>query len=94
MLNHENRICVCIFICRALARKLKLMTFSPNWEIRTVFTKGCHHGWQQAIFYITTCRTPQNAILGNISKHDIINHKQIATEKCFFLYFKPDWDME
>ena len=26
-----------------LARQLKLMTFSPNWETRQVFTKGRHH---------------------------------------------------
>ena len=32
---------------RALARKLELKTFSPNWEIRLVFTKGRHHGWRQ-----------------------------------------------
>ena len=32
---------------RALARKLKLMTFSPNWEIRLVFTKGGHYSWRQ-----------------------------------------------
>ena len=25
-----------------LARQLKLMTFSPNWETRQVFTKGRH----------------------------------------------------
>ena len=27
---------------RALARKLKLMTFSRNWKIRLVFAKGRH----------------------------------------------------
>ena len=30
--------------CRTLARKLKLMTFSQNWEITQVFTKSPHHG--------------------------------------------------
>ena len=30
----------------------------------------------------------------NISMYDIIQHKQIATEKCFFLYHKLGWDME
>ena len=34
---------------RALARKLKMMAFPQNWEIRLVFTKGCHHGWRQDI---------------------------------------------
>ena len=32
---------------RALARKLKVLTFSQNWEIRLVFTKGRHHGWRK-----------------------------------------------
>ena len=30
---------------RSLARKLKLLTFCRNWEIRLMFTKGRHHGW-------------------------------------------------
>ena len=29
---------------KALARKLKLMTFSRNWEIRLAFTRGRRHG--------------------------------------------------
>ena len=48
---------------RALARKLKLMTFSRNWEIRLVFTKGRHHGWQQEFFLAATRRALENAIL-------------------------------
>ena len=32
---------------KVLARKLKLMTFSRNWENRIVFTKARHHDWQQ-----------------------------------------------
>ena len=32
---------------RALARKLKLLMFSQNLEVRLVFTKGCHHCWRQ-----------------------------------------------
>ena len=31
----------------ALARKLKLMAFSQNWEIRLAFTIGRYHSWQQ-----------------------------------------------
>ena len=31
----------------------------------------------------------------NISKHEIIQHKQITTEKCFFfISYKLGWDME
>ena len=31
----------------------------------------------------------------NISEHDIIQHKQITTKKCFlFIYHKLGWDME
>ena len=29
---------------RALARKLKLLAISQNWEIRLIFTNGHHHG--------------------------------------------------
>ena len=36
---------------RALARKLELLTFSRNWEIRIMFTKGHHHGWRQEIIF-------------------------------------------
>ena len=35
----------------ALARKLKLAMFSQDWEIRLVFTKGCHHCWQQEVIF-------------------------------------------
>ena len=67
---------------RALARKLKLMMFSGNWEIWQVFTKGRHHGWQKEILFGTTHRMLENAILGkNISGHDIIQHTQITTDK-------------
>ena len=48
---------------RALARKLKLLTFSQNWEIRLVFTKGRHHGWRKKFFFVATSRTLEIAIL-------------------------------
>ena len=37
---------MCMFNSRALARKLKLLVFSPNWEIRLVFMESGHHGWR------------------------------------------------
>ena len=49
---------------KALARKLKVMMFSPNWEIILVFSKGHHYGWRQEIFFATTRRMLENAILG------------------------------
>ena len=42
---HEGKHSILSFTfgdSRALARKLKLMMISQNWEIRLVFTKGCH----------------------------------------------------
>ena len=36
---------------RALARKLKVMAFSRNWEIRQAYTKDRRYGWQQGIFF-------------------------------------------
>ena len=32
---------------QGISKKLKLLMFSRNWQIRVVFTKDCHHGWQQ-----------------------------------------------
>ena len=62
------------------------MTFSQNWEIGLVLKN---------FFFVAACRTLENAILEkNISKHDIIQHKQITTEKYFFLYHKFGWDKE
>ena len=55
-----------------------------------------HHGWQQEFFFwlqaIGQDKLPSWE--RNISKHDIIQHKQITTEKCFFIYHKLGWDME
>ena len=71
-----------------LAKKLKLLTFSRNWEIRLVLTKVHHHD--------TTRRMLKIAILESIiSEHDIIQPVQITTEKFFFfVYHKLGWDME
>ena len=67
---------------RALARKLKLMTFSWNLEIRIVFTKGCHHGWLQE-FFVATRRALENAIMGK--KYFKENHWEMFF---FFVYNK------
>ena len=37
-------------VYRALARKLKLMTFFQNWEIRVVFTKSPYREWRHIFF--------------------------------------------
>ena len=74
---------------RALARKLKLMMFSWNWDIRQVCTKDHHHCWQQEIFFLlqhVECYK-MSSWERNISKHDIIQHKQITYEKYFFSLF-------
>ena len=73
------------------------MTFSRNWEIRRVFTKGHHPSSPREVFFVTTCRTLEMpSWQSNISKHDIIQHKQITTEEiiCFFVYHKFGCDME
>ena len=56
-------------------------------EIRLLFTKGCHHGWwieKKMMQPIERWETPSWE--RNISEHDIIQHTQITTEKCFFLW--------
>ena len=50
--------------------------FSQNWEVRLVFAKGCHHGWQ--IFFWCNSFWERN-----ISEHDIMQYTQITTDKCF-----------
>ena len=82
---------------RALARKLKLLTFSQNREIRQVFTKGLHHFWQQNFFF---WQNPQNAgkphpgkeIFQSMTLHS--RHKSPLKNVFFFVYHKLDWDME
>ena len=37
---------------RAIAKKLKLVTFSRKWEIRLVFTKDRHHGSQKESLFL------------------------------------------
>ena len=70
---------------RALARKWKLITFSQNWDydvyqrsppwLATRKKKLLHHiGFWKTTSWET-----------NISEHDIIQHTEIMTEKCFFL---------
>ena len=49
---------------QALARKIKLLTFYRNWEIRKVFTKGRQHDWRQNFFFGATHRTLENPIHG------------------------------
>ena len=36
----------------AIAKKLKLVTFSRKWEIKLVFTKDRHHGWQKESLFL------------------------------------------
>ena len=58
---------------KALARKLKLMTFSRNWEIKQVCTKDRHYGWQQEIFLLQHVeRYKMPSWERNISRHDIM----------------------
>ena len=69
---------------RALARKLKVMAFSRNWEIRQAYTKDRRYGWQQGIFFfllqpVERYKMPSWEI--NISKHDITQNKQITNQK-------------
>ena len=58
---------------KKLARKLKLLTFSRNWESRLVFTKGYHHKLEarkNLVQPIECWKTPSWE--RNISEHDIL----------------------
>ena len=87
---YKNSSSLCCYHIRALTRNLKLMMFSPNQEIRLVFSKGHHHALQQKT------RKHQKTLFQerNVAMYDIIQHKKITTEKCFLLYHKLGWDME
>ena len=69
------------------------MTFSQNWEIRLVFTKSPHHGWQ--FFLVTTQRMLENAILEKKQGMTLNNtHKSPLRNAFFFVYHKLGWDMD
>ena len=73
---------------RALARKLKLMMFSWNWDIRQVCTKDHHHCWQQEIFF---CYNTQNATKCRPGKEIfqsmiLYNTNKSPMRNIFFLY--------
>ena len=76
-----------------LARKLKLLTFSRNWEIRLVFTKGHHHGWPPEKIFLVEPVGKRHPGKKTISEHNI-QHTQITTQKFFFFYHKLGWDVE
>ena len=82
---------------RALARKIKLMTFSLNREIRLVLTNGrtTMIGSTKKVF-ITTRRTLGNAILGNkyFRASHYTTHKPPLRNVFLFVYHKLDSDME
>ena len=77
---------------RELARKLKLLAFSQNWEIGPVFTKGCHHGWPQEEKISTTCRTlkkcqPEKEIFQSMT----YNTYKSPLRNVFFLCLSQIW---
>ena len=81
---------------RALARKLKLLRFSQNWEIRLAFAKGHHYAWRQEK---KNWYNPQNAgkhpgkeIFQSITLYN--THKSPLSNVFFFVYHKLGWDME
>ena len=49
---------------QGVCQKLKLLTFSRNWEIRVVFTENRRQVGDKKKFLGTNCRTLENAILG------------------------------
>ena len=77
-----RRVLTCYF--RALATKLKWLTFSQNREIRLV------PSWlvTRNFFLVQPVERWKNPSLeGNISEHDIVKKTQISTEKCFFFVY-------
>ena len=79
-----------------LARKLKWLMFSQNWEIRVVFTKCSYHGWQQEnIFWYNVQnagkRNPGKEIFQSMTLYN--THKSPLRNVFFFVYDQLGWDM-
>ena len=79
-----------------LARKLKWLMFSQNWEIRVVFTKCSYHGWQQEnIFWYNVenagKRNPGKEIFQSMTLYN--THKSPLRNVFFFVYDQLGWDM-
>ena len=68
---------------RVLARKLKLTSFSGNWEIRLTFTTVDD---KKFFFLATTRRTLQNSILGKNFQSMTYNTHKSPPKKVFFLF--------
>ena len=85
-----------LYEIRALTRKLKWLTFSRNWEITLVFTKGCHNGWWQENFFFGATCTLENAIQGKkyFRAWHYTAHTNHHWEMFFFICHKLGWDME
>ena len=77
---------------RVLARKLKLTSFSGNWEIRLTFTTVDDKKF--FFFGYNPYNVAKQHLGKKFSEHDI-QHTQVTTEKGFFLvYHKLGWDIE
>ena len=80
---------------RALARKLKLLTFSRNWEIRVVFKSPRWLATRKLFWVLPVERWKMSSWEGTISEHNIIQHTQTPLRNvCFFVYHRLGWDTE
>ena len=83
-----------LFTQCALAWKLKLVTFSWNWEIRQLFTKGATMVGDKKFFLVQTVERWKTTSWERIDwflyeRNTGIKthtHTQITIEKCFILY--------
>ena len=82
---------------QGVSQKIKTDDVYSKLVNKTSVYQGHHHSWQQELFLLQAIEWEQMPCWErNISKHDIINHKHVTTDKCFFLYssFTLGWDTE
>ena len=68
------------------------MTFSRNWEIKLVFTKGRHHGWRQEVSGKKGKRHLGKEIFQSMTLYN--TNKSPLRNAFFFVYHKLSWDKE
>ena len=76
----SNLVLINAQIIRVLARKLKLLTFSQNWENTLVPIKGRHRRWQQEQFFGIICKTLENVMTGK-KYFRVYHYKTQATDR-------------
>ena len=88
VVQNDGKFCPSCSI-QALARKIKLLTFYRNWEIRKVFTKGRQNSWRQNFFLVQPIERWKTPFMGKkcFKAWHCTTHTNHHWEMFFFLCF-------